>query len=383
MASITLENVSKIFDEDIVAVDQSSIQIEDGEFVVIVGPSGSGKSTTLRMIAGLDTPTEGKIFLGSDNVTDKSARERDIAMVFQNYALYPHMTVRENLGFGLKLSTTLGQSDINERVEEIAELLDIDHLLDQEPKELSGGQQQRVALGRAIIRYPEAFLFDEPLSNLDANLRNKMRTEIKRLQQSLEVTSVYVTHNQAEAMTMGDRIIVMHEGQIQQIGTPGGIYNQPANRFVAEFIGEPSINLVDVVASAEQDSIVLRNDDAGNEFEYQLPSQIPGDISITDDDSFTIGIRPEDLNLKKSLNDQTSATAVQIDVVEPLGSDNFHYFTLADNDWTARTDSSSEFRPGETAEFVFDFTDLYIFDMNGNTIKYKGTDIERSKINPS
>jgi len=371
MASITLENVSKVFDGDIVAVDSNSITIEDGEFVVIVGPSGSGKSTTLRMIAGLETPTDGDIYIGSKNVTNGSARTRDIAMVFQNYALYPHMTVEENLGFGLKLSTTLDASDIEQRVRQVADLLGIEPLLDQEPKELSGGQQQRVALGRAIVRDPEAFLFDEPLSNLDAKLRNEMRTEIKRLQQELGVTSVYVTHNQAEAMTMADRVVIMNKGKIKQIGEPDEIYEEPANRFVAEFIGEPSMNVVDVEVHRDGDTYVLRNHGSEVVFEYELPADVSDQIGIDDGDSLTLGIRPEDIFFGDVPDARDNVLTVEVDVFEPMGSDNYHYFMIGDNEWTARTDSSSKYGAGETVEFTFDVEDVYLFDEHDNTVKSK------------
>ncbi|MFD1600510.1 ABC transporter ATP-binding protein [Halobellus rarus] len=378
MASVTLDNVSKVFDEDIVAVDNISLNINDGEFVVIVGPSGSGKSTTLRMVAGLETPSDGDIYIGSDNVTGGSARTRDIAMVFQNYALYPHMTVQENIGFGLKLSTTLDQSEIDDRVNEVADLLGIEPLLDKEPKELSGGQQQRVALGRAIVRYPEAFLFDEPLSNLDAKLRNEMRTEIKRLQQELEVTSIYVTHNQAEAMTMADRVVVMHEGQIQQVGTPEEIYEDPANRFVAEFIGEPSMNCVAVDVEVGPDSVVLKNTRSETDFEYRLPPEMADHIGLAEGDSVTAGVRPEDIVFVNPEDDRKNTMGIEVNVFEPMGSDNYHYFSVAGQEWTGRTGSSKEYSAGENVQITFDLDDLYLFDEHGKTLKSKGVGVEAS-----
>jgi multiple sugar transport system ATP-binding protein len=378
MASVTLDNVSKVFDEDIVAVDNISLDINDGEFVVIVGPSGSGKSTTLRMVAGLETPTDGDIYIGSENVTEGSARTRDIAMVFQNYALYPHMTVQENLGFGLKLSTTLDQSEIDDRVKEVADLLGIEPLLNKEPKDLSGGQQQRVALGRAIVRYPEAFLFDEPLSNLDAKLRNEMRTEIKRLQQELEVTSVYVTHNQAEAMTMADRVVVMHEGEIQQVGTPEEIYDDPANRFVAEFIGEPSMNCVDVDVHTDPESVVLKNTSSEINFEYRLPVEMAEHIGLSEGDSVTAGVRPEDIIFSGPDDSRKNSIAVEVDVFEPMGSDNYHYFSVAGSEWTGRTDSSKEYSAGESVQLTFNPDDVYLFDEEGKTLKSKGVGVMSS-----
>ncbi|MFB6244363.1 MAG: ABC transporter ATP-binding protein, partial [Halobaculum sp.] len=248
MSGITLDTVRKEFstgDEQIVAVDDVDLEVRDGEFLVLVGPSGCGKTTTLRCIAGLEDVTSGHVRFGEEDVTGLRARERDVAMVFQNYALYPHMDVRTNLGFGLKLSTQLSSAEIDDQVEDVASMLGIEDLLDQKPKELSGGQQQRVALGRAIIRDPAAFLMDEPLSNLDAKLRAEMRTELQTLQHELDVTTVYVTHDQTEAMAMGDRIAVMNDGRLQQVGTPEAVYRTPVNEFVAKFIGSPSINLFD------------------------------------------------------------------------------------------------------------------------------------------
>ncbi len=284
MGQISLNDVTKTFDDgSIVAVDDLNIEIADGEFLVLVGPSGCGKSTTLRMIAGLESISAGDISIGDVRVNNLEPRERDIAMVFQNYALYPHKSVRENIGFGLRLSTDLSNAEIEERVEDAAEMMGIEDLLDDKPKQLSGGQQQRVALGRAIVREPEAFLFDEPLSNLDAKLRTHMRTEISRIQQELGVTSIYVTHDQAEAMTMGDRIAVLNDGQLQQVGTPNEVYDHPENRFVASFIGSPSMNFVDatvdvrddgtyVVAKSGADTLSYPVDDVAAELRWKTDS---------------------------------------------------------------------------------------------------------------
>src|ERR687898_1520946 len=241
MAEVTLEEVTKVFGEDVIAVDKMNLDIPDGEFVVFVGPSGCGKSTALRMIAGLEDISGGKVFIGDQVVNDLPPRERDIAMVFQNYALYPHMNVRENMGFALKLRK-MDKSEISRRVDEAARILSIERFLDRKPKALSGGQRQGVAMGRAIVRNPKAFLMDEPLSNLDAKLRVQMRAEIARLQDRLGTTTVYVTHDQTEAMTLGDRVVVMLAGVAQQIGTPEELYNRPANLFVAGFIGSPAMN---------------------------------------------------------------------------------------------------------------------------------------------
>src|SRR6056297_3962980 len=249
MGRLQLNDLTKVFEsnsQDIVAVNELNIDIRDGEFLVLVGPSGCGKSTTLRCIAGLEQTTSGQILLDDRDITHRKPKEREMAMVFQNYALYPHMTVRKNIGYGLKITTDLGKDEINQRVEETAELLEIEELLEKEPGDLSGGQQQRVALGRAIIRDPEVFLMDEPLSNLDAKLRIQMRTELNKLHRRVGKTSVYVTHDQEEAMTLGDRVAVMNDGRLQQIAPPQQVYEYPANRFVAGFIGEPPMNFFDV-----------------------------------------------------------------------------------------------------------------------------------------
>ena len=243
MAEVTLEEVTKVFGEDVIAVDKMNLDIPDGEFVVFVGPSGCGKSTALRMIAGLEDISGGKVFIGDQVVNELPPRERDIAMVFQNYALYPHMNVRENMGFALKLRK-LDKSEISRRVDEAAKILSIERFLDRKPKALSGGQRQRVALGRAIVREPKAFLMDEPLSNLDAKLRVQMRTEIAKLHNRIGVTTIYVTHDQTEAMTMADRIVVLRDGKVQQIATPQVMYDQPDNVFVAGFIGSPAMNFI-------------------------------------------------------------------------------------------------------------------------------------------
>ncbi|WP_265111799.1 ABC transporter ATP-binding protein [Halosolutus halophilus] len=314
MAELTLESVTKRFDDggdEIVAVEDVSIDIEDSEFLVLVGPSGCGKSTTLRMIAGLETVTEGTISIEDEVVNDQPAQQRDIAMVFQSYALYPHMTVRENMRFGLEESTDLRDEVIDERVTETATLLEIDDLLDRKPSELSGGQQQRVALGRAIVRDPSVFLMDEPLSNLDAKLRSGMRMELQRLQDDLGVTTVYVTHDQTEAMTMGDRIAILDDGQLQQVATPLECYHRPKNLFVAGFIGEPSMNFFDV--TLEDDRLV------GNGFEYPLSASIRDELG--DHRELVLGIRPEDVEIRDA-RETDHDFPVHVTVVEPMGNEN-------------------------------------------------------------
>ena len=250
MANVTLKNIKKVYDKNVVAVQEFSLEIADKEFIVLVGPSGCGKSTTLRMIAGLEEITDGELYIGDRLVNDVAPKDRDIAMVFQNYALYPHMTVYENMAFGLKLRK-VPKAEIDEKVKEAAEILGITEYLQRKPKALSGGQRQRVAIGRAIVRHPQVFLMDEPLSNLDAKLRNQMRAELIKLRQNVNTTFVYVTHDQTEAMTLGDRIVIMKDGYIQQIGTPQQVFNHPANLFVAGFIGSPQMNFFDAQLSIE------------------------------------------------------------------------------------------------------------------------------------
>ncbi|MFC7137056.1 ABC transporter ATP-binding protein [Halobaculum litoreum] len=320
MARLELDDVRKVFTDDdgsdIVAVDDVSVDIADGEFLVLVGPSGCGKSTTLRMIAGLESVSGGDIRLGGRSIVNKKPQNRDIAMVFQSYALYPHMTTRQNMSFGLEESTDLSDEEIAERVENAADLLSIPELLDRKPGELSGGQQQRVALGRAIVREPEVFLMDEPLSNLDAKLRSQMRTELQRIQEDLDTTTVYVTHDQTEAMTMGDRIAVLDGGELQQAGTPLECYHRPANRFVAGFIGEPSMNFFDM--DVEGDRLV------GDRFEYALTDEQA--TAVANAGTVTLGIRPEDIAVtvgSEATADNEFPTVV--DVVEPMGNENAVY----------------------------------------------------------
>ncbi|ELZ47240.1 ABC transporter [Halorubrum californiense DSM 19288] len=316
MATLELDSITKTFqdgDEEIVAVDDVSMSIDDGEFLVVVGPSGCGKSTTLRMVAGLETITAGTLSIDDRVVNDVKSQDRDIAMVFQSYALYPHMSVRQNMSFGLEESTDLPDDEINRMVSETGEMLGISNLLDRKPSDLSGGQQQRVALGRAIVRDPEVFLMDEPLSNLDAKLRAEMRTELQRLQNDLGVTTVYVTHDQTEAMTMGDRIAILDGGELQQIATPLECYHEPSNQFVASFLGEPSMNFFDV--TLEDDRLV------GDEFEYPIDADVRADLGDASD--LVLGIRPEAVELVDEAGDHEFETTV--DVVEPMGDENTVY----------------------------------------------------------
>ena len=370
MGEITLDSVTKEYDGGrVLAVDDISIGIGDGEFLVLLGPSGCGKSTTLRMIAGLEEITEGEIHIGERLVNGLEPRERNIAMVFQNYALYPHMSVRENMGFGLQLSTDLPQSEIDDRVEQAAEMMDIADLMEDKPKELSGGQQQRVALGRAIVREPEVFLFDEPLSNLDAKLRAHMRTELTRIQQELGVTSVYVTHDQAEAMTMGDRVAILDGGELQQVGTPNEVYDRPANRFVAEFIGEPSMNFLDVELDREGRLVHA----GGDALSYSLDDRTVERLPIEPGQSLTLGVRPQDVSVEIDPADLgANAQTATVDVVEHMGSDNFLYLRLDGDVWTART-GRIEPDPGSQIGFGFDDAAVHLFDESGTTLKSRGT----------
>ncbi|GAA0682998.1 ABC transporter ATP-binding protein [Natronoarchaeum mannanilyticum] len=364
MATIEITQLRKEFgdgDEQIVAVEDVDLTIEDGEFMVFVGPSGCGKTTTLRCIAGLEDITDGTIEFDDDDVTDQRARERDVAMVFQNYALYPHMSVRKNIGFPLRLSTKQSTDEINEEVKDVAEMLGIEELLGDKPKELSGGQQQRVALGRAIIRDPEVFLMDEPLSNLDAKLRSKMRTELQELQKDLGVTTAYVTHDQTEAMAMGDRIAILNNGRLQQVGTANEVYREPTNEFVAGFIGSPSINLF----TAEVDGATLTGPGG---FRYELDDTSP----VADRDEVRVGIRPEDMQLVED-----GSVPSVVTVVENMGNENFLYSEMGEINLTTRVDSKMNPREGADVEFHFDEEDLYLFDLRTEqAIKTKTSDID-------
>ena len=292
MAQVTLKDVTKVYDGDVLAVEQADFQIPDESFTVLVGPSGCGKSTILRMIAGLEEITEGNIYIDDERINDTPPKDRDIAMVFQNYALYPHMTVYKNMAFGLKLRK-YPKAEIEQRVNEAAEILSISHLLNRKPKHLSGGERQRVAVGRAIVRHPKVFLFDEPLSNLDAKLRVQMRMEISRLHDRLNATIVYVTHDQVEAMTMGDQIIVLNEGKIQQIADPGTLYHKPANQFVGGFIGTPPMNFIETHIVSNGSTPTLRFES----FEVELNSHLQSALTKLSGDAVTLGIRPEDIHL--------------------------------------------------------------------------------------
>jgi len=359
MARVDLRNVIKRFDGpdgEIVAVDDITLDIKNGEFLVIVGPSGSGKSTTLRMIAGLETPSEGTITIGDTDVTNTPPQNRDIAMVFQNYALYPHRTVEGNMSYGLQKSNDYSASEIEDRVQEFAEMMGISETLEKNPDQLSGGQKQRVALGRAIVQDPGVFLMDEPLSNLDAKLKIQMRTEFQRLHNELGNTTIYVTHDQEEAMTMADRIVVMNYGQIQQVDTPGEIYDRPINQFVARFIGELTMNFVQVELSDGQ----LRADDFTIEF-----NPVGTDLA---DGEYVLGIRPEDIVLGDDTNPSGTAEVV---VTEPTGSDAVVYLEATD-EYSVTTSRERVPNVGATTSFTVPTEKIHLFDVETGETVYHG-----------
>ncbi len=332
MASVELRNVTKVFDKNVTAVNSANISIQDTEFIVLVGPSGCGKSTLLRMIAGLEDITSGEIYIDDKIVNQVPPKDRDIAMVFQNYALYPHMTVYDNMAFGLKLRK-FSKEEIVKRVNDAAEILDINHLLDRKPKALSGGQRQRVAVGRAIVRMPKVFLFDEPLSNLDAKLRVQMRTEISKLHTRLKATMIYVTHDQVEAMTMGERIVVLKDGLIQQVDTPLNLYHNPANKFVAGFIGSPAMNFM-AGEIIRQDGLWFASQDV----RIKIPGNRVNALDALVGQQVTMGIRPEHLSVKDSAAHDNGLFYItaKLEVVEPMGNEMFLYLTAAGQPLVAR-----------------------------------------------
>ncbi len=358
MASVELINVTKIYDKKVKAVDNASLTIEDREFVVLVGPSGCGKSTLLRMIAGLEEVTEGEIYIDDKLVNHVQPKARDIAMVFQNYALYPHMTVYGNLAFGLKLRK-IPKKLIQERVSEAAQILQIEDFLDRKPKALSGGQRQRVALGRAIVRKPKVFLFDEPLSNLDAKLRVQMRIEINRLYQSLQTTMIYVTHDQVEAMTMGSKIVVLKDGIIQQVASPLSLYNNPANKFVAGFIGSPSMNFfkgqVLLEPTMSFHSRLMR---------FTIPDGVTKSLEGYREKEVILGVRPEAIKDMLAVNNipLSEPQKVTVDVVEPIGNEIFLYFRDDDKSYCMRMPSDRLYSVGDLVEIRLELDKLYFFD---------------------
>ena len=355
MAQLTLSNIHKAYDHTEV-IHSVDCVIDDGELVVIVGPSGCGKSTLLRMIAGLEEITSGEISIGDRVVNDLEPAQRDIAMVFQNYALYPHMSVYNNMAYGLKIRG-LAKDEIAKRVKQAAETLEIGEYLDRSPRQLSGGQRQRVAMGRAIVREPSVFLFDEPLSNLDAKLRVQMRLEIKKLQQRLGITSVYVTHDQVEAMTLGHRLMVLNEGYVEQLGTPIELYERPATKFVAGFIGSPSMNFLAATISEDGKKALVQGEDAFG---------LPEDFARYANHRVTIGVRPEHLHVEKGQNGTTSQT---VQVVEHLGADTLLHGTFGsgDSDLTVRLSGIQVISQGEVLPLTVDPQQVHVFDSDTGT----------------
>ena len=367
MASLSLKNVTKRYPNGFVAVKDFNLEIADKEFIIFVGPSGCGKSTTLRMIAGLEEISGGDLFIGDKRVNDVEPKDRDIAMVFQNYALYPHMSVFDNMAFGLKLRKT-PKDEIKRLVNDAARILDLEKLLDRKPAALSGGQRQRVAMGRAIVREPKVFLMDEPLSNLDAKLRVQMRIEISKLHQRLETTIIYVTHDQTEAMTLGTRIVVMKDGYIQQVDTPQNLYEHPCNKFVAGFIGSPEMNFIDAVVKKEGNGAALEF--AG--FNIKLPENKAKALIDGGYDGKTVefGIRPEDIHDEIFISNSPDTTfEATIKVYELLGAEVFLYFPVGDVEFTARVNPRTTARVGDTVKFALDLSKMHVFDKEtGQTI---------------
>jgi len=395
--NVRIDNLTKYFTDDdgsdVTAVKNASIDVHQGEFLVLVGPSGCGKTTTLRTIAGLETPSEGQISIEGENIVDSDPRERGVSMVFQNYALYPHMTIRENISFPLRVRN-FREEEINKKVGDTAELLEINELLDRKPDQLSGGQQQRVALGRAIVREPSVFLMDEPLSNLDAKLRVQMRTELKALHQRVDKTTIYVTHDQEEAMTLGDRIVIMKGGEIQQIGDPQRVYDRPLSRFVAGFIGEPPMNFIPV--NLEQADGTYRV--TCNLFKFELPNTVCKIINDYEGsiDRVTLGIRPENIydpDLNDISNDNTATFTAQVQLIEPLGSDKYLTITgkggskqnltvqsmtgneTSEDTITARVSPKSDAKVLETTELEINLNKIHLFDdATGKNILFQNED---------
>lgn len=370
MAGVSFKNITKIFGKDVKAVDNLNLEINDQEFMVLVGPSGCGKTTALRMIAGLEEATSGDLMIGEVRVNDVPPKDRDIAMVFQNYALYPHMTVYDNIAFGLRLRELKGffwqithaseakaiKTDIDRRVQDAAKMLDINHLLHRKPKELSGGQRQRVALGRAIVRKPKVFLMDEPLSNLDAKLRIQTRAELIRLHRQLGITTIYVTHDQVEAMTMGQRIAVMSNGVLQQCDEPEKVYNQPANKFVAGFVGAPPMNFLEAaIAGGEADTGSLK---------VKLKNGHPA--AAMEGKKVWLGVRPEDIydvnNAGGLTVNEGNSFEAKVDVLEKLGAEDTAYLVAGDKNLIATLDPSTRIEAGFNARFAIDLDKLHVFD---------------------
>jgi len=361
MASVSLKNIYKIYEGNVTAVSDFNLEIADKEFIILVGPSGCGKSTTLRMIAGLEEITKGELYIGDTLANDVAPKDRDIAMVFQNYALYPHMTVYDNMAFGLKLHK-IPKDEIKRRVEEAAKILDIAYLLDRKPKALSGGQRQRVALGRAIVRDPKVFLLDEPLSNLDAKLRAQTRTVISKLHKRLGTTFIYVTHDQTEAMTMADRIVVMKDGFVQQVDTPQNLYDFPVNEFVAGFMGSPQMNFIDATVKKSGDQYSLSFD----KYEVKVPQNKNSSDVLKDyvGKEIVFGIRPENVHDEPDFLAKVTDGIVEADVevTELMGNETYLYLNCAGNSITARVEPTSTAKTSDKIRIAFELDKMHLFD---------------------
>ncbi|MCR5109309.1 MAG: sn-glycerol-3-phosphate ABC transporter ATP-binding protein UgpC [Ruminococcus sp.] len=365
MAGLTLKGIYKKYPGGVVAVTDVNLEIRDKEFIVLVGPSGCGKSTTLRMIAGLEEISEGELYIGDRLVNDIAPKDRDIAMVFQNYALYPHMTVFDNMAFGLKLRK-VPKDEIERKVNEAAKILDLSHLLDRKPKAMSGGQRQRVALGRAIVRSPKVFLLDEPLSNLDAKLRAQMRTEISKIHKKLGTTFIYVTHDQTEAMTMGDRIVCMKDGFVQQVDTPQNLYENPVNKFVAGFLGSPQMNFVDAVLREEYGQYVVEfGSNRGQVYQIIVPeSKVNENLGRYVNKEIILGVRPESIHDEEMYlsNATTGVINADVEITEMMGAETYLYLVCEGIPLTARVSPRSTARPGDTISVAIDPNRIHIFD---------------------
>ena len=370
MAGLTLKGIYKKYPGGVVAVSDVNLEIRDKEFIVLVGPSGCGKSTTLRMIAGLEEISEGELYIGDRLVNDIAPKDRDIAMVFQNYALYPHMTVFDNMAFGLKLRK-VPKDEIERKVNEAAKILDLTHLLDRKPKAMSGGQRQRVALGRAIVRSPKVFLLDEPLSNLDAKLRAQMRTEIAKIHKKLGTTFIYVTHDQTEAMTMGDRIVCMKDGFVQQIDTPQNLYENPTNKFVAGFLGSPQMNFIDAVLKEEYGQYIVEfgSEDTprANGIKYQIivpESKATDDLAHYVGKEIILGIRPESIHDEEMYlsNATTGVIEANVEITEMMGAETYLYLECEGIPLTARVSPRSTARSGDRIRVALDPNRIHLFD---------------------
>ncbi|MTK13129.1 MAG: sn-glycerol-3-phosphate ABC transporter ATP-binding protein UgpC [Clostridiaceae bacterium] len=359
MANLSLKHIYKIYSGNVEAVKDFNLEIEDKEFIVFVGPSGCGKSTTLRMVAGLEDISKGELYIGDKLINDVEPKDRDIAMVFQNYALYPHMTVYDNMAFGLKLRK-VSKNEINKKVKEAARILDIEHLLDRKPKALSGGQRQRVAMGRAIVREPQVFLMDEPLSNLDAKLRVQMRTEISKLHNKLQTTFIYVTHDQTEAMTLGSRIVVMKDGIIQQVDTPQQIYNNPINMFVAGFIGSPQMNFIQCKLEETDGKISINFDEES----IILPEN---NAKIVKDKGYVgkevvLGIRPENIYEGVTSESENMVIEARVELTELMGAETYIYLSKGKSNITAKVSGCSEAKIGDNLKITLNINKNHIFD---------------------